>query len=314
MSLMVSHKEKTLRNASLTFILIFLLLGAPLSYAAPTEKSSESKVKAKLNKKGNKARKRIGVDQSDFMPSANNFGFITSYVVNYDDLQPVDDKTVNHRIGLAGTYSFSRATSVYAAMSVTHQTQDTKIVRENDTDQFHGVSNLNLGTVYTYSPEMSFVARSSNTFNVALPISERSQVDNHICSFSATNFLVSPGWNRFSLYSRVTANFLWNQLRFSVFNRDQLNRDWILAGTFGVNYQVLKSVGIRASVSSNNTRYLDGSWENSFGNRFAVFSNIKGYQIFASLANFSYPENDRLDVTYFDEYRRNFTLGVTHAF
>ena len=117
-----------------------ILLPLSAAGAESGDKASKQKsVKAKLKEPSKKdlARKKIGVDQSDFMPSANSFGLITSYSLNYDDLQQESRKSVNHRLGVAGTYSFNRSLSTYASLSVSHQTQDEKIVRQNAVSYTH---------------------------------------------------------------------------------------------------------------------------------------------------------------------------------
>ena len=281
------------------------------------EKAQEKSSKVKLtvtDKAAKKQRSRLGVDQSDFMPSEQQFGFVTSYSMSYDDLQQENPKTLSHMVSLAGTYSFSKATSAYAALAVTHDSEGNRIVRENDTDQYHGISNFNLGLVYTFSPEVMFISRSSNTINLSLPLSERSQIDKHILSASLVNFMTSGSWNKLSLFNRLSANYLWNTYKFSIFDNDTLNRDWLVTESLGVNYQVLRAVGIRVSGQASMVRFLDSTWEMSFGNQFAIFSNISGFQVFASMSNHSYPENNRLDLGYYDKFRRIYSMGVTYAF
>ena len=253
------------------------------------------------------------------MPEANSFGVIVSYGVRYNDLQLVEEKTYQHRLSLAGTYSFNKYWSAYGAVSASHQAQGDKIVRSNDTDDFHEISNLNFGAVYSKMKPLSFVNRSSNTLNVGLPVSRRSRVDKHVASLSLTNFMQSYSWKNFFLFNRLSGNYLWNTQRFTLFNNDvfrggRLNRDWLVSNSFGVTYMVLPRLGARFNYRADMVRFLDGSWEMSFGNNFSVFTNIKGFQVFASMINNSYEENERIDLSFYDKYRRIFLGGVTYAF
>lgn len=293
------------------FLLTFLIctFSAPLAYSNESKVATETKEKKKSSK-----RTKLGVDQSDFMPSANSFGGIVSYIASYDDLEQTDDKTVGHRVNAALTYSLNKSTSFYTSMGATHRSVDNKIIRDNTDEKFHRISNLNAGMVHTIPKPLRWIRRSSNTLNIGFPVSERSRIDEHILNVSGTNFMTTNSWNKLSLFNRVTANFLWNRLDFSLSNNDQINRDWVLINSFGVNYQVLPRLGIRFNVSTNHTRSLDGTWTESFGNNLSIFTNVNRFQIFASVINRSYPENERIDVTFIDEFRQLYTAGVTYAF
>lgn len=303
----------------LLLIIIFATSWSGFALAETKEsESTESQTQVKTSAKKDtkrvvKTKNRLGVDQSDFMPSEQQFGFIVSYSAGYDQLQQEEAKSITHNISIAGTYSFNQKFSSYAAVALSHESQGEKIVRENDTDQYHGLSNFNLGLVYTFSPNIAFINRSSNTLNISLPLSERSQIDEQIMSASLVNFMTTKSWMKLSLFNRLNTNYLWNTQKFSIFD-NTLNRDWLLSETFGVNYQVLQSVGLRASLQVSQVRYLDSTWDLNFGNQFAVFSNLYGFQLFAAYSNFSYPENDRLDIGFYDKYKRFFSMGVTYAF
>ena len=301
---------------------ILILIGLSLLFAGPlmAQESKDKPVanKVKVKKSGSKSdkakKKKIGVDQSDFMPDANRFGFIVSYGASYNDLELVDTKTVNHRVSFSGTYGFDKHWSSYASIGASHETYDGNIYRANDSDNFHNLSNLNLGVVYSKMKPLSFVRRSSNTLNIGLPVSERSRVDNHIGTISLTNFMQSYDWNRFSVFNRALVQYLGQTQRFSVFNNDTLNRDFLLSNSFGLTYMPLKRVGLRYSVRINGVRFLDSSWNVSFGNNASIFANYFGVQFFASMINNSYPEDERIDLVYFDEFRRTFMGGLTYAF
>lgn len=300
---------------SRTIFLMILLAGVGLQ-AAPEKTEIKKKVEqSQGDPEDEKAtKKKIGVDQSDFMPSANSFGLIVSYAAFYDDLEQVDQKTVQHRVSFAGTYSFDKYWSSYGALGFSHQSYGSNIVKENDNDDFHEISDLNLGLVYTKMNPLSFVSRSSNTLNVGLPVSERARVDKHIANISLTNFMQSHSWNRFSLFNRFTGNFIWNTQRFSTFMNDEMNRDWLISNSFGFTYMITNRWGARWNFRADTLRSLDGSWELSFGDNISTFANISGFQIFASMVNNSYQENERVDLGYYDKYRRFFLGGVTYAF
>ena len=295
-----------------------LVSSGAVSVAAPGK--SEVKKKVDQNEANSKKddessqKKKIGVDQSDFMPSARSFGLIVSYAASYDDLEQVDQKTVGHRVSFAGTYSFDQHWSSYGAVGFSHASYGSNIVRDNDNDQFHQISNLNLGLVYTKMKPLSFVSRSSNTLNIGLPVSERARVDKHIANLSLTNFMQSYSWKNFSVFNRLTGNFLWNTQRFSLFANDEMNRDWLISDSFGLTYMILPRWGVRWNARVDTIRYLDGSWNLSFGDNLSTFANISGFQIFASMINNSYEENERVDLGYYDKYRRVFLGGVTYAF
>lgn len=302
---------------SFRILLCFFLFSEVCAAAAnkTTNSSSANEVKSKQEAKSTQnKKKKLGVDQSDFMPAAHRFGLIVSYWASYDDLQQVKIKTVSHQVSFAGTYSFDQNWSSYAVVAASHETYGSNIVREHDTDQFHQISNVNLGAVYSLSNPLSFLNRTSNTLNISLPVSERSRIDKQVGNFSLTNYMVSHNWNNISVFNRLSANFLWNTQYYSIYNNDVMNRDWLVADSLGVTYMVLGNLGARFNFSSNMVRYLDGSWDLSFGNNFSVFSNLNGFQLFASMVNNSYRENDRIDLGYFDKYRRVFYGGVTYAF
>lgn len=304
-----------MRSYQVVLILLMLLFGARLS-AAP------KKTEVKTAATGQKAeKKKIGVDQSDFMPAANSFGLILTYGADFNQLEQVDQKTVGHRISLAGTYSFDKYWSAYGVIGASHETYDQNIVRDNDNEEFHQISNMNVGAVYSKMKPVKYVMRSSNTLNIGLPVSERARVDKHIANISVTNFLQSYSWKNFSLFNRFSGNFLWNTQRFSIYTNDRmalvgdrLNRDWLLSNSFGVTYMIVPRLGVRFNYRADMVRFLDGQWTLSFGDNLSVFTNLSGFQLFASMINNSYPENERLDVGYYDKYRRIFLGGVTYAF
>ncbi len=297
----------------LSALLIFSIFGASV-HAAPEKAEVKGKISNKKTNSEDVEKKKIGVDQSDFMPSANSFGLIVSYAVTYNDLEQVDDKTTRHQVSFAGTYSFDQSWSSYGAIGFTHESFGSDIVRDNDNDQFHEVSDLNLGVVYTKMAPVSFISRSSNTLNVGLPVSERARIDKHVANISVTNFMQSYSWNDFSLFNRLTGNYLWNTQRFSVFENDQMNRDWLISDSFGVTYMITPRWGARWNFRVDMVRYLDSSWNLSFGDNISTFANISGFQLFASMINNSYQENERVDLGYYDKYRRVFLGGVTYAF
>ena len=302
--------EPNLKNLKILLILILTAIALPT-----LGKEKKVNVTKKVITKKNTAlkKKRIGVDQSDFMPSANNFGLIASYGLTYNELEEVERKTVNHFISLAGTYSFDKHWSSYLSSAVSYQTYNNNVFRENESDQYYNMSNTNLGVVYSKMRPLSFVRRSSNTLNFSLPTSERSQVDNHVMAISLSNFMSSYSWKRFSLFNRLHANFLWNQERFSR-TTDLVNRDWLVSNSTGLTYLITNKFGVRASFRANYTRYISGEWIQGFGNGVSLFGNLGGFQVYASMVNNAYPENERLDVFFFDEYRRLYSMGVTYAF
>jgi len=259
-------------------------------------------------------RKKLGVDQSDFMPAENRFGAILSYGLRYDDLQQTKKKTVGHVVSLAGTYSFSEKWSSYLSVSFAHDTAGGEIVKENDDDEYHAMSDLNAGVVYTLRQPLQYLAVNSTTFNLSLPVSERSQIDKNVVDATVSNYTQSKSWYRFSLFNRANVDYLWNRLKFSVYDGDTLNRDWLFANGLGFNYQILDNVGFRASLAMEMSRYLDDSWDLTFGNRLTIYSNFKGFQVFASVVNNAYPENERVDIDFYDKYKRLYSVGVVYAF
>lgn len=310
-----------MKHLSLSFFLFCALVMASPGWSADTDTSQTSKTKAEVKKKKNQSKKKIGVDQSDFMPDANSFGFIVTYAASYNDLEQIDTKTVNHRVSFAGTYSFDKHWSAYGAIGASHESNGSKIVRDNDNDQFHRLSNLNVGAVYTKNKPLSFVRRSSNTLNVSLPVSERAQIDKHVANISATNFMQTYSWNKFSIFNRFSGNFLWNTQRFTIFDNpqsgnrgDRLNRDWLVSNSLGVTYMILPRVGARFNYRVDMVRFLDDTWSMSFGDNFSLFANVSGFQLFVTTINNSYLENERIDLGYYDRFRRVYLGGVTYAF
>ena len=307
--------QKILSGGKVRFQKLITLLVIICSYSVAGLASSTSKSTVKNQKHRVKAAKktRLGVDQSDFMPDEKNFGFISSYGVSYNQLEQVERKTINHSLSLAATYSFDTHWSAYLSSSVRYETLETKVFRENDSDQFYLLGNTNLGLVYSKMRPLSFVRRSSNTLNISLPTSERSQIDKTVASTSLTNYMQSYSWKKFSIFNRAYASYLWNQLKYSR-TTDLINRDFAFADSLGINYSLTKRIGVRFSGRANYTRYISKQWTMSFGSNLSIFANLKGFQIYASAANNSYPENDKLDVAFYDKYRRLYSAGVTYAF
>lgn len=291
-------------------VIVTLLFGFCMRVSAATQ-LSQQKI---LSTQKPAEKKKIGVDQSDFMPAASSYGAIVSYGASYNQIEQVREETVRHRISAAITYSFDKDWSVYGAVAAAHESYGNKIYRENDTDPYHELSNLNVGAVYNQMSPLRYISRSSNTINLALPVSRESRVDGHVVSVSATNFMQTYSWYDFSIFNRLNADFLGNTQKFSLFNGDTLNRDWLLSNSFGITYMILKNVGARYSVRIDSVRYLDQSWDLSFGNNVSIFANISGFQIFASFINNSYPENERVDISFYDKYRKIYSAGVVYAF
>lgn len=285
-----------------------------ISHAAEKTTAKPGIVKAKKSETNIPKKKRLGVDQSDFMPAANAFGVVVSYSASYNDLEQVDVKTVGHQVSVAGTYSFDKHWSAYSSIAASHETYGEKIYRENDKDDFHQLSNLNVGAVYNKLKPLSSISRSSNTLNFGLPVSERSRVDKHVANISLSNFMQSYGWKNITLFNRALVNYLWHTQKYSLFLDDRINRDFLLSNSVGINYMILPRVGIRYSVRANGVRNLDRSWNMSFGSNLSVFGNLYGVQIFGSYINNSYPENERIDISYYDKYRRLWMGGVTYVF
>lgn len=279
------------------------------------EKSQSEKSDKTLNTQNNKSiqKKKIGVDQSDFMPSSHHFGVVTSYILRYNNLEQVKYKAIQHQLTIAGTYSFDEFWSSYASMALYHETYQDKIFRPNNTDRFHSLSDINLGLVYSKMKPLSFVRRSSNTLNITLPTSEQSQEDQQVTNISLSNFMQSHSWKNFALFNRFLINYGWNRLKYSR-TTDLINNDWTLMNSFGLNYVPTPLFGLRASFNMSTTRYLNDVWNMGFGNGFAIFSNWQGFQFYASMVNQSYPEKYRIDPIYFDRYRQLFSAGVTYAF
>ena len=308
----------------LTALILTCLLLTPAAFAEKKVDSQKSSTKESLNQQVSQSKKdhrksRLGVDQSDFMPSDGEFGLILSYSMDYDSLQTQSPETVRHFLGATGTYSFSKNLSAYGSMSVGHETNKFNIVRDNPEDNFHGISNLNMGMVYSLSQQPSWLARNAFTLNVGFPISERSRVNKQFINLSLSNYLQTKSWNRLSIYNRMTANVIGQTLKFSVWNDDgfsgdQLNRDWLVQTATGINVRITQRIGLRSSLNINNVHFLDGTWNLSFGNQTAVFANYFGVQFYAQMFNRSYAENQTLQPLYYDKYRRFFAAGMTYAF
>lgn len=295
---------------SLLQAILTVSLMSGVVWAKPAETTS---VKTKASTKTKKTRVFVG-DQSDLMPSANSFGLITSYTLSFDQLAQVEMKTVSHRVGLAGTYSFDKFWSAYAALAANHETYSNKIIRDNEKDYFHKISNVNMGLVHNINNPVTYMRRMSNTLNLALPVSERSRVDKHIANIGFTNFIQSGRWANMFLFNRFNLDFLWNTQKFSLFSGDIMNRDWLISNSFGLHYQAFDRVGFRVSSRLNSIRYLDKSWNLGFGSNISIFTSLAGLQIYVGMINNSYPENERLDFGYYDKYKRLFIGGVTYAF
>ena len=259
-------------------------------------------------------RKKLGVDQSDFMPSANNFGAVVFYGGRYDDLQQTTEKTMVHTLAVSGTYSFSDRLSSFASIAFDHETNKNKIVRDNSQDDFHRMSDASVGAIYNVRKPTPYLLMNSTTFTVSLPVSERSRFDKTRFYTAISNYTETNSWHKVSVFYRVTADYLSNRLRFSVYDGDALNRDVNVLNIFGMNYLIFPWMGLRASLVTQTTRFLDNSWDLTFGNRLSVYSNIYGFQVTAGILNNAYPENDRLVVDYYDRYRRLYSIGVTYAF
>ena len=304
------------KSLSLISLILFLIasIGCPSLWATNETMSSNANAKFKLKDYEPEKKKKIGVDQSDFMPVVNKFGFIGTYTISYNNLEQVKLKTNKHRLNLSGAYSFNEHWSAYGGIGVSHESYKMKIVRENRSEPFYKISNFNLGMVYRKNEPLNFVRRSSSTFNISLPISEQSRVDKHIANLSANYFMEGYRWKGLSLFNRVSTNYLWNTQRFSLFLDDQMNRDWLVWNSFGLTYMFLQKIGARFSYRADMERYLDGSWDLKFGNSLSLLANLSSFQVFLSMINNSYQENDRIDLGYYDRYRRVFMGGITYVF
>ena len=257
---------------------------------------------------------KLSLDQSDFMPSNRRFGFIGTYSISYNNIEPVNKKNHNHNLSFSIAYKLNQSWSLYSSISLSHQSQGFNIVRTDKRGSFHKISNLNIGAVHEQSQFIKFINRSSSTLNISLPVSERSRFDKHIASISASHFMGGYSWKGISPFIRLSSNYLWNTQLFSQFLNDKINRDWLLSSGFGLNYIFLDQFGLRFSYQADIVRSLDGSWSQSFGNNLSLLSNIGSAQISIGIVNNSYPENDRLDVGYYDKYQRIIHGNITYAF
>ncbi len=280
----------------------------PITATADVKASSNNLNKPKME------RKKLGVDQSDFMPKANNYGAVIYYGGRYDDLQQTTEKTVLHSLGISATYSFTDRLSSFLSVGFDHETNKNKIVRDNDQNDYHQMSDISLGMIYNIRKPTPYLLMNSTTLTLSLPTSERSQYDKTLFDLTLSNYLESNQWNRVSLFYRLTGDYLSNRLRFSVYEGDTLNRDWNFSNIIGLNYLILPGLGVRVSFVTQNTRFLDNSWDMTFGNRISMYGNLFGFQISAGMLNNAYPENDRLLVDYYDKYRRLYSVGIAYAF
>ena len=299
---------------SANFIFFFISICCSSLWATNQPVSSEFNKKPILENRENKKKKKISMDQSDLMPDSHTFGFIGTYMVAYDSLDNVEPKTHKHKLSLSTAYSFDEYWSSYGSISISHETHNMDIYRSNRVDPYHQMSNLNMGMVYKKKAPLKFVQISSSTFNISLPVSEHSRVDKHITNLSMIHFMNSYGWKGLSLSHRLVANYLWNTQKFSIFLNDQMNRDWVASNSFGLTYIFSQKIGARFNYHINMKRYLDESWDLSFGNNLSLFYNLNSFQFFLRMINNSYPENDRIDLGYYDKHRMVFTGGVTYAF
>jgi len=303
---------------TLLFILSFTFLYLAPVQALSKEKSlKSSKVKTKKKKKS--TQKRLGIDQSDFMPSAREFGFIFSYSFDYNSLQNVSPHQINHYLGVSATYSIDKNFSSFMSMSVRHTSENLNVIRRGPEDNFHEISNLNLGAVYSHLKNGPWLARNAVTLSASFPLSERSRVNMEFIRLNLSHYIQSKPWNRISFYNRIRGNLLANRSRFSIWDNDgfsggTLNRDWLIQNSAGANVSITDRIGLRSSLTLNNTHFLDGSWDFSFGNQVSVFANYFGVQFYLQMFNQSYPENEGLQLIYYDQYRRFFAGGLTYAF
>ncbi len=298
---------------SLFVVLLSGLVSMPSAFAEEKTDKTQSQLTAKKKKSKKSEKNKLGVDQSDFMPPANRFGLIANYGFSYNQLQQVEVKTTRHILSLAGTYGFDKHWSAYSSVGVLHETFGGQIVRDTPSEPFHQFTNLNFGVVYSKMKPLSFVNRSSNTFNISLPTSELSRFDKHIGSLSLTNFMSSYSWNKMILFNRMMAHFQWNSQKYSI-TTDLINRDWLLANSFGITYVPWSFLGLRTSFNVSAERYLDNQWTTVMGNNITAFANVQGFQLYLSYLNQSYPENDSIDPVMFDRYRRLISGGVTYSF
>ena len=263
-------------------------------------------------------KKTIILDQSNLMPTSHKFGFIGKYSIYYNDLEQVKSKTNKHKISFSNAYSFDKNWSAYGSIGMSHESYKRHIVRDTKSDPFHKISNINLGIVYRrnkpFDKYFDSLSKSSSTFNLSLPTSERSRVDKHIANVSLSYFIQTHKWNNFSLFNRLSTNYIWNTQRFSLFLDDQMNRDWLTSNSLGLTYMIAEMIGLRFIYRANMKRYLDGSWNLDFGNNLSLFTQLNNFNFSLSMINNSYQENDKIDLGYYDKYRKTFIGGVTYVF
>ena len=195
-------------------ILIFSLAFTNGLQAAENNSLKVSKKEADAEKSEKELeKKKLGVDQSDFMPESNSFGLIFSYRTSYDQMEQVERKSYNHFLGIAGTYSFDKHWSSYMATGLSYETFGNNVYRETQEDYFYNMADVSFGLIYSKMKPLSFVRRSSNTLDITLPTSERAQIDEHRLYLSLTNFMTSYTWKKLSLFNRINANYIWNKFR-----------------------------------------------------------------------------------------------------
>ena len=256
---------------------------------------------------------KVKNSQVSYLLPAEKFVFSLGYEIAYNDLEEVDEKTLNHQVDVLGAYKLNRHTSIYGNLGFNHQTKGQYVFRDNDTDEYHSVAFLNFGVYSKMSALPKYFRKSAYRFVLSLPVTRKNIIDGHLVTASASNVTTTQAWNKFSIFNKFSARYTWHRLKFSMYSNGRLNRDWLLSESLGLAFDPEDNLGVRFSLGVHSVRYLDSSWDLSFGNQLSIFYNQWDLQFFVSYINDSYPENDRLDFGYYDKYRKLYIVGVTYA-
>ncbi len=280
---------------------LFLLIFSTLFLVVPFQNLEASEA---LNREQRQEKER----------NRKKYGFGASYGMSYDALETVEDKTIGHQLGLNARYFLGNNWLLNSSVAFFHNSFDLKVYRANPDDNYHQVSDTNLGLTHVKRNLNKYIARIADRISILLPTSERSRIDQRRFALTFSNSVASGSWKKFRLIQSFSASYASHRLKFSLFNNDSLNRDLALTESLALTYQAFPWLGLSFNAYFRVFRFLDKSWDNTFGNSVTVFTSVGRAGIFLSYINRSVSELDGYRIDYFNSFERVIQAGVTYDF
>jgi len=273
--------------------------------------SSHAKDKAKKQKENSESSETLVTSLPDLEKKTN---LQISYGVSFNSLQQVEQKSLAHQMGFSISRNLSENWTGSISAGMNHQSRGLSIYKDHDSYYFHNLSYVELsflktGLSFIPATQFSYLSLSYN-----LPVDEKSRIDKKWGDLSASYFTLFKSYKNFSLYSAVSAHFPLHTQRFSVYSNDRLNTNFSFFSSVGLNFRIIKNLGLSFSTRLSNHRYMDLTWSTKFGNRVKLYARIYKFRVHMSFSNHSYSEDALYKSFFYDPYRRFYQFGVSYDF